>query len=111
MQQNRLCVKHKENTSLAFTNPNQCTMCIVLGHVTKLERTKTEQRVVVNKMQQDIYQLEADVERYKELFETAKKSLLNNGTCDCSDWDSCGTDPNTWEKLKRCNVCDQISVR
>ena len=31
--------------------------------------------------------------------------------CDCSNWESAGTDPNTWDKLKLCLDCGEISVR
>jgi len=32
--------------------------------------------------------------------------------CDCFDsWTSCGTCPETWDKLKRCDLCGKIGVR
>lgn len=42
---------------------------------------------------------------------TLQDSVANNTDCPCDDWESIGTDPATGDKLKRCNICNQIGVR
>ena len=42
---------------------------------------------------------------------TLQDSITNNTDCPCDDWESIGTDSTTGDKLKRCNICNQIGVR
>ena len=43
--------------------------------------------------------------------EKLRHMIDSESSCPCDDWESAGTDPNTWDKLKRCNICGKVSVR
>lgn len=58
-----------------------------------------------------ICNLEAIIDDRDATIDTMKAIITQGGECDCNaDWDSAGCD-DKGRKLKRCNICDGISVR
>tara|TARA_R110000782_G_scaffold199698_1_gene288594 strand:- start:395 stop:676 length:282 start_codon:yes stop_codon:yes gene_type:complete len=65
----------------------------------------------MSRYESEILELKQEIERKEKLIQVLKESSDNTGACDCSDWISAGTNPNTWDKLKECLVCGKISIR
>jgi hypothetical protein len=41
-----------------------------------------------------------------------RENLSSDGDfCNCNDWRSTGSDPESGDKLKRCNICGRVGVR
>lgn len=79
-----------------------------------IDRRNTE----IGKLNQAAYESDKHNARLQEANDYLNKQVIklrdmldNNTECDCSDWDSVGTDPYTGDKLKKCNLCHQIGVR
>ena len=77
-------------------------------------RENTSLSIKISEQEEKIEELQNLIcekdEKIEELRSTIQ-NIMNGGECDCSDWISIGTDPQTWDKLKKCNDCQKISVR
>ena len=58
-----------------------------------------------------LVQLENELAELQERFDKLSRHVSGESACDCSDWESAGSDPMTGDKYKRCNVCGEVGVR
>ena len=88
------------------------------NHIEQLKQSLTARNRTIRTLEGAIHtylqQLDKAEIRVTELeiaVEMLRGMIENGNECDCSDWESIGTDSNNGDKLKRCNICDKIGVR
>jgi hypothetical protein len=70
---------------------------------------KTES--LLNESEKKVSDLEAQVSDLLRIIREKEESTISDGFCNCNDWRSVGSDPETGDKLKRCNICERVDVR
>ena len=96
----------------------------IIDPLSVLERTINSRNSEIHKLTmqadkdgRDITRLEAHVQELERIIHDKEEQLLGTSAvqdgdfCTCHDWRSIGSDPETGDKLKRCNICDRIGVR
>lgn len=90
----------------------------IVDPVIELEKT-------INSRNEEIYKLgnllrasEENEDKLKEqvssllhIIRSHETSTVSRDFCDCNDWRSIGSDPESGDKLKRCNICEAVGVR
>lgn len=66
---------------------------------------------LINTSEKKIGNLEDQVSDLLRIIREREQLNINNDSCNCNDWRSVGNDPETGDKLKRCNICERVGVR
>jgi hypothetical protein len=106
---NDIVIQHiqaKGTTVMGMVDPIQLLNNTIDRRNASLYRAECQ----INENEQLIGKLEYQVEELLLIIRERENSN-NNDDCSCNDWRSIGTDPETGDKLKRCNICERVGVR
>ncbi len=118
MKELKLCVNHPQEPNHSHYSSDNCDYCKQIKQATLMQQTFITKNNIIyaqdkalTKASKEIETLTHDLEEANERIAKQMQNMGRRSNCPCDDWESAGTDPNTWEKLKSCNICGQISVR
>jgi peptidoglycan hydrolase CwlO-like protein len=65
----------------------------------------------LSKSEEEVADLKSQVEDLMRIIRDKEESCNRDDFCNCNDWRSVGSDPESGDKLKRCNICERVGVR
>ena len=92
-------------------NQSQSHVEQLKAQISKGSKISLEQLNTIYVLQCKLQNAEDIISTLKFRIESLQEQIITGEDCPCDDWETCGTDPLTWDKLKKCNICDKISIR
>jgi chromosome segregation ATPase len=90
----------------------------IVDTVNALENTISRRNRSIHSLEQQLNTSEIQVTNLEEqvadllrIIREREESNSSDDFCNCNDWHSVGSDLESGDKLKRCNICQSVGVR
>ncbi len=100
-------IKAKGTSVMGIADP----MNILESTISRRNAEVHRQTKLADTLGEQVTDLTAQVENLLEIIRAKERLLDSSEDCSCNDWRSIGTDPETGDKLKRCNICNRLGIR